>query len=188
MKQRKGEGSRMDDYLEARSIFRVFGGSHFMMEKENRYQHYKTFQVPRELEIQWRYEMIEEGFKALESEPYTQITFSNICAMYREMRDGSQLTRLLAYVENSLRKHTAFVSFHMMKCFHNLLKDFLDRKVITQEVVSKYKDEVIDILESLLNQLNETKPDIKISDLRNLGEKEDVIPLMENEITTWKKL
>jgi len=76
----------------------------------------------------------------------------------------------------------------MMKCFHNLLKDFLDRKVITQEDVSKYKDEVIDILESLLNQLNETKPDIKISDLRNLGEKEDVIPLMENEIATWKKL
>jgi len=182
----------MNDYSEARSIFRFFGGSHFMMERDNQYQYYKTFQAPKDLEIQWRYEMIEEGFGALESEPPesgpdAQITFSNICAMYREMRDGSQLMRLLAYVKNSFRKRTAFVSLYMMKCFHNLLKDFLNWKVITQEDVSKYKDEVIDILESLLYQLVEKKPGIKTSDLRNLGEKEDVIPLIKNEIITWKK-
>lgn len=95
------EGRKMKDYKYVKQIFKQYEGSYFHMIRDGVYEEYKSYQVPREVELKWNYNKQEELKKIL-LETQNNKVIVDIFQKYRNyaahLNDEKALEFMLEYV------------------------------------------------------------------------------------------
>lgn len=175
----------------AKEIFMKYGGSHFFMAREGKYELYKSFNISNEQESLWIKEYQKKLLCQLQDEDVAsdiRHLLVDLCQSIIEYKDIECLTELLAVIKSKKDSVDSFTQIRMAESLLGIVESFTKRNLENHHVIQKSKKFALNILKNIFK-----KPITVGSSYINLGYLQDEIKeynikkRVNSEIRRWDK-
>ena|GEM_PF-1358371 len=179
----------LSDLRKAKLLFFSYGGSHHMMANDGRYEEYKKCNVPKKMEKEWGYQLLEDYYKQLSVDPDEYHILSNICFICGQLKDELQLNKLIDFMKQAYREEKYFKCKFISKQLLYLFEILIINDAIELAIVEEFCQQNIKMLQDMLLQQKKIKAEF-IAGIRNwempFNELENISDL-ENDLKNWKE-
>ena len=137
-----------NEWQRAKELFTIYLGSSFQMHREGDYEEYKTYNVPKELEVIWFNELIDQFSKELSIMDWNAISKLELIAkIHLEPRIIENVTQ---FASRHIMSADSIVKLMYAENIIRLTKLF--KKVIPKELLYKAYQTAVQILEDIISK------------------------------------
>lgn len=118
---RRLSNMQLDDKKEwrkAKKIFRDYSGSHYQMARDQVYNEYQSYSVPRMLEIEWAFELRDEyliKFKEEVNDKKRYTYLNRLRMLLKEYHDSKGVYSMVEMVKNIIKDSDSFSKILMLE-------------------------------------------------------------------------
>lgn len=132
----------------AKELYTRFLGNFLNMHKEGLLEEYKSFEIPRELELEWLNEIAMEFSKQLSIRDWD--TISALTALSRVYQDNWIVENVSAFAARNIRSADSLVRLMYAEHLVEIIRSH--KKVITQDLLFQACKVAVQILEDVITQ------------------------------------